>query len=1277
MPQPSINRSSGPTASRLAKVCGSALLGALCLLPGRGLAQSAPERQQHLSPEEIIRQFDRDGDGKISRDEAPERMKARFDQIDTNHDGFITLDELKARDARVSGGGPPGGAGAPASGARGPAAAVGNRFTPGGPFTVITVGTGSPQYDAQRSGPCALIQYQGRYFLVDVGNGTQARLSELGVTIRQVDGLLVTHHHLDHNEEFIPLFIKTRIAGGRPEIIGPPGTAKLVEFVKDFYDEDITYRLERTGKTKNDFAPATVREVKGGETFDLGGVGGLKVTTAKVNHTIYTVAYRFDAPGQSIVISGDLFYSDSLVALAKNADVLVIDSGAAIVRQGAATRPAGAGRARLESVNDRLRAHSTLEDIVSMASKSGAKRLVLTHIAPGTVDEEATARSINEGYKGQVIVGHDLLEISPEYGVRNAATQPAAVAGGSHARVFVAPSSTAPDGKGWASAFTTLQPAIDAAAQQGGGEVWVAKGTYKPTNGTDRNVSIALKSGVAVYGGFAGTETQRAARDWERNATILSGDIGQPGVATDNSLHVVTGADDAILDGFTITAGYGMGGGPGGMPSGAGAPTGGSGGRSGPGGMGGPPGGPGGGQGGYPQGGAPMGAGGSGGGGVHITPDIVMRSAGAGAGAGMLNFQCAPTIRNCTFSNNQAGKGGAMYNMVARSFPPGREAAPAPLVLNCRFVDNSARGRGGAVSNDMGTSPTFRACTFRNNSCEGKGGAMYDDFGCSPILANCLFVANRAVSAAAMGNDGGSSPLLVHCTFTANVAQEEGAALYQGTGPANSPVVVGCILWGDICTRGPAEIFAWHDNDPQVSASCVQGGWVGKDNIDQDPQWTAATNFQPRAGGPAAACGYTVPTSDAMLQQVDTRPPHLMGRPEMVAATPVPTGTPALLCVNPGNTSGTADGTYFRSGFPTLQAALKAAAGRRAEIWVMAGTYKPTGGTDRSAAFVLQPGIEVYGGFRGTEMKRDQRDPKVNPTILSGAIGRPDASADHSLHVVIGADQAVLDGFTIRDGNADGHTYDAKGGGLINYRRGPQSGPMGAATGFSTLVRNCLFTHNHASEGGAVYDYDRGTPQYLNCRFVENSAEYGGAMVERVGVRAVLTGCEFQNNTAHWRAGAIYLDYGARPRLTDCHFTNNRSDCHGGALAMVTRASQLENTIPVLLRCSFTGNQAQQRGGAIFNFDASILGLDSCTFTANTAAAGGGALANDYHAKSVVVDCQFKNNHATAGDADIATDESSTLSRSRTDWPDQGSAAAAPANFGRRGGPFGPPGGPP
>jgi hypothetical protein len=82
------------------------------------------------------------------------------------------------------------------------------------------------------------------------------------------------------------------------------------------------------------------------------------------------------------------------------------------------------------------------------------------------------------------------------------------------------------DGTSWANAHRGVDGLAAAlTASVAGDEIWVRAGTYRPTAGTSRTVFLTLKTGVAVYGGFAGTETALEQRDWRTNVTTLSGDL--------------------------------------------------------------------------------------------------------------------------------------------------------------------------------------------------------------------------------------------------------------------------------------------------------------------------------------------------------------------------------------------------------------------------------------------------------------------------------------------------------------------------------------------------------------------------------------------------------------------------------------------------------------------------------------------------------------------------------------------------------------------------------
>lgn len=278
-------------------------------------------------------------------------------------------------------------------------------------LTATIIGSGSPIYNENRASASALISAGGTQILVDMGNGTQANLAKLGVEPRNLSALIFTHHHLDHNEEFVPIFIRSLLGRDKFTIVGPHNTVKLTELNLELYREDIDYRLSKTQRTLAERKKAfKVSDLKGGESFK---VGDILVTTLQVPHTIYTLAYRFDFNGQSIVITGDLTYSNKLPSFAQNADFMIIDSGGMIMKDGRQKNNRKTNNTVTKNQKSTKKkkgnAHLNLADSSSIAKQANVKNLVYTHFNSTLVDVDASLAEIQKNYRGNVIFGEDLM----------------------------------------------------------------------------------------------------------------------------------------------------------------------------------------------------------------------------------------------------------------------------------------------------------------------------------------------------------------------------------------------------------------------------------------------------------------------------------------------------------------------------------------------------------------------------------------------------------------------------------------------------------------------------------------------------------------------------------------------------------------------------------------------------------------------------------------------------------------------------------------------------
>lgn len=688
----------------------------------------------------------------------------------------------------------------------------------------------------------------------------------------------------------------------------------------------------------------------------------------------------------------------------------------------------------------------------------------------------------------------------------------------------------AANGLSWASALGSLQAALGKA--EAGDAIWVAKGVYHPDE-ADRTASFVLKPDVALYGGFAGHETALEQRDYRGNETVLSGDIGK-GDRTRNTITIVKGADRAVLDGFTIRDAYAV-------------DT------------------------------ARM----------HLVPADILKDDMA-VGGGMRNFMTAPVVRNCIFTKNFSPKGGAVYNVQEPTKAQAR-------FVNVTFIDNAAQVRGGAVSNDLGAMPVFINCTFLRNQSGDKGGAVYNDFAASPLLLNCLVKSNSALSAGGMGNDGGSSPLLVNVTIVGNTAGSGlGHGLYQGTGANNNPILINASV---------DDVYNWHEDVVAVLNSVApRDKTIPLARFLDVSSLKGALATGDLKGLPATEIGWQEGLDGAVLFDV----PLIRKLVGLYAASkgavtyvdeykrPAVTRKAAdspVLRVAPQSSAKVRDGSSWATAMTDLQAAIEIASQNKAAIWLKAGTYAPSSAGNGIAAFVLYDGVQLYGGFSGDETRLEQRDAAKHPTILSA---RVKGGAQRYAHVLYGADDVVLDGLTIRDGQATGFTYNGKGGGLLAYRAGKTFLPHDDPIGFVMTIRNCRFTDNAALEGGAIYAFGKARLTISDTVFANNSAAHGGAIMDREGNQTSCDGCSFEGNRAEDDGGAVYVDYGSHAAYSGARFTANAAGRNGGAVYVLSRASQLEATQVVIDKATFSANTAAQ-GRDVFNLDQSKVTITATT----------------------------------------------------------------------------------
>jgi predicted outer membrane repeat protein len=391
-----------------------------------------------------------------------------------------------------------------------------------------------------------------------------------------------------------------------------------------------------------------------------------------------------------------------------------------------------------------------------------------------------------------------------------------------------------------------------------------------------------------------------------------------------------------------------------------------------------------------------------------------------------------------------------------------------------------------------------------------------------------------------------------------------------------------------------------------------------------------------------------------------------------------------IVFVNKNVQGGSGDGSSWNNACPSLAVALVAAkigpggtsktngsvtvlapSGTVSEIRVAKGIYQPeypadfadasTPSTDPSDnAFVLVPGVKVYGGFdptlTGTDGSVEGRAIIIgaddfpimrDTTVLSGVLDNGSAC----YHVVVSSGEmtvdgrdACLDGFTVAGGKADydygsdltvngnsvPHSY---GGGIYNvgsssavcspkYKKmviennEASTGDYGGGGGIynsnsSPKLDNVLIKRNEATLGGGIYNNGRCSDTLTNVYIIGNTAGYiygygygyGGGIYNDGNISSILTGVLIKDNEATYIGGGIYNNSSASPKLKNVIIENNKSGYYGGGI--YTSGKDTLSNVQII------GNMALVEGGGIYNSGGDPV-IDSVLIKRNVADVGSG-----------------------------------------------------------------------
>ncbi|MDR0566492.1 MAG: right-handed parallel beta-helix repeat-containing protein [Prevotellaceae bacterium] len=394
-------------------------------------------------------------------------------------------------------------------------------------------------------------------------------------------------------------------------------------------------------------------------------------------------------------------------------------------------------------------------------------------------------------------------------------------AGAQAATYYVTPTGAgAGDGTSWGSATANLQQAIDSCAANGGGEVWVKAGTYKPS------ATLQWKDSVNVYGGFAGAETDKSQRSTDATLTVLDGN-GERLIAQKTPPNSAIFKRQTTWSGLTLQNGYST----------------------------------------YT-------------GGIYLFPNMTIDNViikncvathATGSYGGGISFAVSAEtsdtaiVRNCRIVGNTAAYGGGISLGLANANPIQSHV----LIENTEIINNKSSNRGGGIDIEPKEGSTkevtIRSCVIANNSSGNSGGGI-SLFRANAKIINTTFARNISGDWGGGGLYANSvdSLTVLNCIFWNNEDAQHGTgshtilsqgsarylvvknsafapALQVGTDvPSDTSTTIAVTLSGNIGVNADNTGSASGEKYINFSAPSAAAGYAANDADKLNARWTLA-----------------------------------------------------------------------------------------------------------------------------------------------------------------------------------------------------------------------------------------------------------------------------------------------------------------------------------------------------------------------------------------------------------------------------------------------------